>query len=98
MGSGDFKEPAELLPAQPWFWVTKPYDGNAASVGNGTHVAFLAPSREAVRRFYDVALALGGQDEGAPGLRPQYSETYYGTYVRDPDGNKIQAVCYAPDS
>lgn len=79
-----------------WFWVATPYDEKAASVGNGTHVAFNAPSRDAVDRFYKVALAAGGLDEGAPGLRPQYSETYYGAYVRDLDGNKIQAVCHAP--
>jgi len=81
--------------AMPRFWVGTPYDGKAASVGNGTHLAFLAPSRQAVDRFYEIALAEGGSDEGPPGLRPQYSETYYGAYVRDLDGNKIQAVCYA---
>jgi catechol 2,3-dioxygenase-like lactoylglutathione lyase family enzyme len=79
----------------PWFWVGRPYDQAAASAGNGTHLAFLAPSRRAVDRFYETALAQGGRDEGAPGLRPQYSETYYGAYVRDLDGHKIQAVCYA---
>ncbi len=47
--------------------------------------------------FHAAALAAGGSDEGAPGPRPQYSETYYGAYVRDLDGNKLQAVCYAPD-
>ncbi len=78
----------------PRFWICRPYDNNPASVGNGTHVAFLAPSRAAVNAFYDTALRLGGTDEGTPGPRPQYSETYYGAYVRDLDGNKIQAVCY----
>ena len=81
----------------PWFWVLPPFDGAPATVGNGTHVAFLAPSRAAVRNFHAEALAAGGSDEGAPGLRPQYSETYYGAYVRDPDGNKLQAVCHSPE-
>ncbi len=75
----------------------RPYDGRPATWGNGSHVAFLAPTRAAVDAFHAEALALGGLDEGAPGLRPQYSETYYGAYVRDPDGNKLQAVCYEPE-
>ena len=82
---------------RPWFWVLPPFDGKPATVGNGTHVAFLAPSREAVRAFHAAALIAGGSDEGAPGLRPHYSEHYYGAYVRDPDGNKLQAVCYEPE-
>jgi len=81
--------------AMPRFWVGTPYDEKAATAGNGTHLAFLAPSRQAVDDFYKAALAAGGRDEGPPGPRPQYSETYYGAYVRDLDGNKIQAVCYA---
>ena len=81
----------------PWFWVLPPFDGARATGGNGSHVAFLAPSRAAVRAFHAAALAAGGRDEGAPGPRPQYSETYYGAYVRDPDGNKLQAVCHAPE-
>ena len=81
----------------PWFWVLPPFDGRPAERGNGWHCAFLAPSRAAVDAFHAAALASGGSDEGAPGLRPQYSETYYGAYVRDPDGNKLQAVCYRPE-
>lgn len=75
-------------------WLLKPFDGRPATWGNGTHLAFEAPSREAVRAFHAAALAFGGFDEGAPGPRPQYSPTYYGAYVRDPDGNKLQAVCH----
>jgi catechol 2,3-dioxygenase-like lactoylglutathione lyase family enzyme len=81
----------------PWVYAHRPFDGGPASRANGTHVAFLAPSREAVDAFHAAALALGGSDEGAPGPRPQYSENYYGAYVRDPDGNKLQAVCYRPE-
>ena len=65
---------------------TKPYDGNAASVGNGTMVAFEAKDNDQVHRLYDIALANGGSDEGAPGPR---GEGFYAGYFRDPDGNKL---------
>jgi catechol 2,3-dioxygenase-like lactoylglutathione lyase family enzyme len=78
----------------PHLWVTQPFDGNAATVGNGTMVSFLADSREAVDAFHAAAMAHGGTDEGAPGLRPQYGASFYAGYVRDPDGNKLNAVCY----
>ncbi len=81
----------------PRLWIVTPFDGGPASFGNGTHVALAAPTRAAVDAFHAAALANGGSDEGAPGLRPQYMENYYGAYVRDPDGNKLQAVCYAPE-
>lgn len=77
-------------------FVGSPFDGARASQGNGTHIALRAPSRAAVDAFHAAALAHGGADEGAPGLRPQYHPHYYGAYVRDPDGNKLQAVCQAP--
>ncbi|NJS40125.1 MAG: VOC family protein [Rhodobacteraceae bacterium] len=72
-------------------WIVEPYDGKPATFGNGSMVALSAPSQEAVQAFYKAALAAGGSDEGAPGLRP-YSDTFYAAYVRDPDGNKISAV------
>lgn len=80
----------------PHLWVTEPFDGQPASHGNGTMVSFLAPSRAAVDAFHAAALAQGGSDEGAPGLRPEYGPTFYAGYVRDPDGNKLNAVCYDP--
>ena len=67
---------------------TKPYDGNVASVGNGTMVAFEAKDNDQVQRLYDIALANGGSDEGAPGPR---GEGFYAGYFRDPDGNKLNA-------
>ena len=67
---------------------TKPYDGSAASVGNGTMVAFEAKDNDQVQRLYDIALANGGSDEGAPGPR---GEGFYAGYFRDPDGNKLNA-------
>ena len=75
-------------------FVTSPFDGGPASVGNGTHIAFLAGDRAAVDAFHAAALANGGSDEGAPGPRPHYHKNYYGAYVRDPDGNKLQATCH----
>ncbi|MBI1208306.1 MAG: VOC family protein [Azospirillum sp.] len=81
---------------EPPFWVLRPFDRAPARAGNGCHVAFLAPDRAAVDAFHAAALAAGGTDEGAPGLR-RYHRDYYGAYVRDRDGNKLQAVCHAPD-
>lgn len=78
----------------PYLYLYKPFDGRPATWGNGTHVAFQAESREVVDEFYAQALAHGGTDEGAPGLREHYGPNYYAAYVRDPDGNKLQAVCY----
>jgi catechol 2,3-dioxygenase-like lactoylglutathione lyase family enzyme len=78
----------------PHLWVTLPFDGQPAGVGNGTMVSFLAESRAAVDAFHAAALAHGGRDEGPPGLRPQYGPAFYAAYVRDPDGNKLNAVCY----
>ena len=73
----------------PHLWVTQPFDGNPASVGNGTMVSFLAATRAAVDAFHAAALAHGGSDEGAPGVRPN---GLYCAYWRDPDGNKMNAV------
>ena len=79
------------------FWVGLPYDGKPATIGNGSMPAFDAPTHAAVDAFHAAALAHGGSDEGAPGLRP-YGPTFYAAYVRDPDGNKLSAICdRAPD-
>jgi catechol 2,3-dioxygenase-like lactoylglutathione lyase family enzyme len=78
-------------------WIVKPFDGRAAVPGNGVHIAFVSPNRHAVDQFHATALKLGGKDEGKPGLRPHYHEHYYAAYVRDPDGNKLQAVCHDPE-
>lgn len=75
----------------PEFWVQTPIDGQPATIGNGTHIGFIAPTKEAVHAFYEAALAAGGIDEGAPGPRPDYGEPYYGCFVRDLDGHKIEA-------
>ncbi len=68
--------------------LTKPFDGNAASVGNGVMVALEAKDREQVQRLYEIALANGGSCEGEPGAR---GDNFYAGYFRDPDGNKLNA-------
>jgi catechol 2,3-dioxygenase-like lactoylglutathione lyase family enzyme len=65
-------------------------------VADKRHWAFRAPNRAAVRTFHAAALSHGGRDDGAPGLRPDYSPTYYAAFVLDPDGNRIEAVCRQP--
>lgn len=76
---------------KPYFWI-----GDNERVGEGTHIAFTAESRAKVDEFYQAALAAGGTDNGAPGLRPQYHPNYYGAFVFDPDGTNIEAVCHRP--
>jgi catechol 2,3-dioxygenase-like lactoylglutathione lyase family enzyme len=82
-------------PTGPKTFIGPTFDGKPAAPGNGVHIAYLVDSREKVDSFHAFALANGGSDEGAPGLRPHYHPNYYGAYVRDPDGNKIQAVCHS---
>jgi catechol 2,3-dioxygenase-like lactoylglutathione lyase family enzyme len=79
------------VPGKPFFWIT-----SAARPAGDLHVAFAARSRAEVDAFHAAALAAGGRDNGAPGLRPQYHPSYYGAFVLDPDGNNIEAVCHAP--
>lgn len=61
------------------------------------HVAFSAANREQVRQFYSAAIAAGGSDNGAPGVRQKYHPNYYGAYVIGPDGHNIEAVCHSPE-
>lgn len=79
----------------PKIFIGTPFDGEPHHPGNGWHAAFLAPDRASVDAFHAAALAMGGSDEGAPGLRPHYHPNYYGAYARDPEGNKLQAVCHS---
>jgi len=79
----------------PKTFVVYPFDKGKATPGNGMHIAYLAPSRAAVDAFHAAALDMGGSSEGEPGLRAHYHPNYYGAYVRDPDGNKLQAVCHS---
>lgn len=75
----------------PEFWVQQPIDGEPASTANGVHIGFLAPSKAAVNAFHAEAVAAGATDDGAPGDRPEYGEPYYGCFVRDLDGHKVEA-------
>jgi catechol 2,3-dioxygenase-like lactoylglutathione lyase family enzyme len=79
----------------PAFWVQLPHDHSPATVGNGVHVAFMASSEAAIEEFHRVALAAGATDEGAPGPRPDYGPGYFGAFVRDPNGHKLEAVLVA---
>lgn len=76
---------------RPVYWLHE-----TGSSGEAKHVAFAAQSREEVDAFYKAALAAGGRDNGAPGLRAEYHPDYYGAFVFDPDGNNIEAVCHKP--
>jgi len=64
------------------------------AIGPGTHLAFVAPSRDAVARFHAQGLAHGGRDNGGPGLRKDYSDNYYAAFLLDPDGHNVEAVCF----
>ncbi len=76
---------------KPDFWI-----GGEGGLNGRLHVAFAAADRATVDEFYKAALAAGGTDHGAPGLRPHYHPNYYGAFVLDPDGHNIEAVCHAP--
>lgn len=78
-------------PKAPAFSIAKPFDGAAATVGNGVMIAIAVDSPEKVDAFYAKALELGGTDEGAPGKR---SDNFYAGYFRDLDGNKLNAFCF----
>jgi catechol 2,3-dioxygenase-like lactoylglutathione lyase family enzyme len=87
-----------IVPDQPLprFYIYIPFDGKVASAGNGSMLAFAAPSPAAVDTAHKAGLASGGTDEGAPGPRDRYGAGYYAAYFRDPDGNKVQ-VAYRGD-
>jgi catechol 2,3-dioxygenase-like lactoylglutathione lyase family enzyme len=76
---------------KPYFWI-----GAGVKPKGGTHVAFTAEARAEVDAFHRAAIAAGGRDNGAPGLRPEYHPHYYGAFAFDPDGNNIEAVCHKP--
>lgn len=97
-----FNEPPNMAGWMPdgsshtLFVICRPYDEKPASPGNGSMVAFAAARRAQVEQCHAAALEYGGTCEGPPGLRPHYHPDYFGTYFRDPDGNKICVVCHAP--
>jgi catechol 2,3-dioxygenase-like lactoylglutathione lyase family enzyme len=82
------------VPPQPDFWI------GPRTTGSGfreSHLAFTAPDRTAVRAFFDAAVAAGADVLHEPRLWPEYHPSYYGAFVRDPDGNNVEAVCHAPE-
>jgi catechol 2,3-dioxygenase-like lactoylglutathione lyase family enzyme len=79
---------------KPYFWI-----GDGEGVVRGRlHIAFTAKTRAVVDAFYQAALAVGGRDNGKPGLRPHYHAHYYGAFVLDPDGHNIEAVCHSAEA
>ena len=83
-------------PTSPDFYVKSPFNGEGASAGNGSMVAFEAQSQQQVRDLHAAALAAGGTDEGAPGFRADYGAHFFVGYLRDPQGNKIALFCDDP--
>jgi catechol 2,3-dioxygenase-like lactoylglutathione lyase family enzyme len=83
--------------AQITVWLTKPYNQEPATPGNGTMLSFSAQSRAQVDAFHAAALAHGGRCEGPPGLREAYGPNMYLAYIRDPLGNKLSALCRAAE-
>jgi len=76
-------------PPKPDFWISRGTPNRPA-----LHIAFRVSSREMVDAFYKAAMAAGGTDNGAPGIRAHYHPNYYGAFVLDPDGHNIEAVCH----
>ena len=82
------------VPPQPDFWIGR------LATGDGfreSHLAFTAPDRASVRASYDAAVASGAEVLHEPRLWPEYHASYYGAFVRDPDGNNVEAVCHRPE-
>jgi catechol 2,3-dioxygenase-like lactoylglutathione lyase family enzyme len=97
-----YKRVMELLPYalaygedHPEFWIQLPLDQRPMSVGNGVHLGFIARTKDQVHKFHAAALANGGSNNGEPGPRPDYGPDYYGAFVYDLDGNKIEATLHA---
>jgi len=88
-GAAGFGKETEHGP-KPFFWI---YARGRPAV-SGAHIAFGVRDTEQVAAFHAAALAVGGSDNGAPGLRPIYHPGYYGAFVLDPDGNNLEAVCH----
>ena len=93
LGFGEMQDRGEALAPVVYFWLTarKPASSNV-------HIAFTTDDRAKVDAFYEGALAAGGTDNGAPGVREIYHPDYYGAFVLDPDGNNIEAVCHREDA
>lgn len=82
---------------KPEFWIGSSSGPGAQPAPRSLHVAFRADNRKMVDAFYAAALAAGGRDNGAPGIRAHYHPNYYAAFVLDPDGHNIEAVCHRPE-
>lgn len=82
------------VPPHPTFWIGPRQTGEGF---RETHIAFEAPDRHAVRAFFEAARSMGAEVLHEPRVWPEYHETYYGAFVRDPDGNNVEAVCHLPE-
>ena len=82
----------------PEFWINRRSEMSRISDDCGVHICLRAPDAAAVDAFHDAAVKAGGTSDGAPGLRPQYDVQYYAAFIRDPDGNRIEAVTFLPDA
>ena len=82
----------------PEFWINRRAGMDRVADDSGVHICLRAPSAEAVDAFHAAALKAGGTSDGAPGVRPEYHQTYYAAFIRDPDGNRIEAVTFLRDS
>ncbi len=91
LGYGPTADRRDIQAGKPSFWISQ---GEALT--GPMHVAFLAADRAQVDAFHAAALAAGGTDNGAPGVRPHYHPNYYAAFVLDPDGRNVEAVCHAP--
>jgi catechol 2,3-dioxygenase-like lactoylglutathione lyase family enzyme len=81
------------VPPKPDFWI-------GPNTGQGfreSHIAFVAPNRAAVRAFFETAVAMGAEVLHEPRIWPEYHPHYFGAFVRDPDGNNVEAVCHTPE-
>ena len=94
-----FKRVADYSPhaigygeTHPEFWIGAPHDGKPMHAGNGVHMGFTARTKAQVRKFHEAALKMGASNNGEPGPRPDYGPDYYGAFVYDLDGNKIEAT------
>jgi catechol 2,3-dioxygenase-like lactoylglutathione lyase family enzyme len=82
------------VPPHPDFWISRQASGEGF---RESHIAFSAPSRAAVRAFFDAAVARGAEILHEPRVWPEYHASYFGAFVRDPDGNNVEAVCHLPE-
>jgi len=81
----------------PEFWINRRAAMDRVADDSGVHICLRAPSAKAVDAFHAAALKAGGTSDGAPGVRPEYHQTYYAAFIRDPDGNRIEAVTFLPE-